>query len=532
MNSDLSRDARGTPRIRALLTVDAICIAVILILAIIGIGVPRFHSDSWSLFELSKTFFVDFYRTTTFRQFETSSLYSTAFPPLYPFLLALVCPIGNGIYAGIWLNAAICIGILAAMHRLADAVDLPRWAGNFTFVVLLATPGFFDDFVAARTMPLAILLFVLLVDTFVRAMTFGFKDWSVVFTGMISGASVLTRFDFLLPSIAVGVMLLYFCEPSRRLRIGLGYLLGLLPLLAPWVAYSFVVHGQFWASDNMRTVMSVLPTHVLNFEPDSSAVHTLRNAPNEWVYSLLFIKAPPVAIAIAKSALGNWPLVLSGIALFVVVLRRGTKASIEAIPRPLLVLLIPIAIQMSTIVLTGYTVPRYFTALTILIALLVLTAGVATMIEKAAPRVVVIAVAVLAASVPVRYGGLDLIGPRATVEFKQRAEFISTAQYASLLKALQDTPKPRVLVMHNASELGRFSDPAPPPFLDPYRFGALTGIETFPQPKNYSDSIIESFVRKFRITHIYDPKGVARPALEQSYHIASTEHPWLFRLEQ
>ncbi len=515
--------------------IDVICVAVVVTLVLIGINVPRFHSDSWSLFELSTTIFSDFYRTTTFRQYETTSLYSTAFPPLYPFMLALVHPLDSGIYAGIWLNAVICVGILAALHRLAHALDLPRWAGNFTFVVLLANQGFFDDFVAARTMPLAILLFVLLVDSFVRAMRPGAGDLPFVLTGILAGASALTRFDFLLPSVAVGVMLFFLCEPGRRLRTGFMYTLGLFPLLTPWVVYSLVMHGRLWASDNVRTVMSVFPTHVLNYLPDPSTMQTLKNAPYAWIHALLFLKAPPVVITMIKSIFGNWPLIIAGVALLVVVLRQGIKLSITSIPRPLLALVVPIAVQIGTVVLTGYTVPRYFTALTILVTLLVLTSGAANMIEKAAPRVALIVVAVLAVYIPTQFGGISLasstINHSRSVEFKPRAEFISKVQYVGMLNALQGTSKPRVLVMHNSSELGRFSDPLPPPFLDPYRFGALTGIETFPQPLNYSDSIVESFVNKFRITHLYDPYGRTRSALQHSRRVFPTEHPWLFRLE-
>jgi hypothetical protein len=173
--------------------------------------------------------------------------------------------------------------------------------------------------------------------------------------------------------------------------------------------------------------------------------------------------------------------------------------------------------------------------LTLLLTWLAMTTGAADMIEKAIPRLAIVLVALLTLYIPTEFGALKLartvLHGKTRIELSSRPEFVSAAQYEGILSALGDTPKARVLVMHDVEGLGRFDNPLPPPFLDPYRFGALTGIETFPQPRNYSDSLAAPFVKRFGITHLYDPYGAARAALERSYRVIPTPCPYLFRLE-
>src|ERR1700722_18536124 len=79
--------------------------AVTLIVFLTAIFTPVFIVDSWSYFELSKKIFTDFYRINTLRQYEIHTLYSNAFPPLWPILLAAFRRVLDlGIYGGTVLN--------------------------------------------------------------------------------------------------------------------------------------------------------------------------------------------------------------------------------------------------------------------------------------------------------------------------------------------------------------------------------------------------------------------------------------------
>jgi hypothetical protein len=258
-----------------------------------GFFLPGFVTNSWSYLELSKTIFTDFYHVTTVRNFDISTPYSQAFPPLWPVVLGTVRRVMDlGVYTGFVLNYAICIGLLAALIRLFRRIDLPVWAGIACYLCALRTTG--EPF-SGGGIPLTL---VLLTSTLVILFGESLNALRIALAGMLMGLACLTRFDAMAPACLIGVAFAareYWTsrEIWRAARVAAVYFVIFGATLSPMAVYGERHFGKLFPSDNTRIVMQARGGGVLEYyrtppEPD------LYRRPGQWISGLLLHKIPRV----------------------------------------------------------------------------------------------------------------------------------------------------------------------------------------------------------------------------------------------
>ncbi len=164
---------------------------------------------------------------------------------------------------------------------------------------------------------------------------------------------------------------------------------------------------------------------------------------------------------------------------------------------PLFVVLI--SLQVPLLATTGFKDRRYFLAWILFVSLTWL-AWLGRRIELSAfiPRERLVRLALAAAgllAVPVGYwlhqparpGVSDLLGARIQSDYR------SADQLRPLVDALHlDSSAPRLLVISG---------------IDPFQFGALTGVTTLARPSNLDPAWGEEFLCRWRVTHVIDRDG-------------------------
>ena len=101
------------PRLTEGQVTRVIGVACLLSLPLLIVCTASFFSpDAWTAYEISNTVFGDFYRENTAREYSTGGFYSSAFPPLWPVIIALFKPITGNIY-GSFIAAFVAYALFA-----------------------------------------------------------------------------------------------------------------------------------------------------------------------------------------------------------------------------------------------------------------------------------------------------------------------------------------------------------------------------------------------------------------------------------
>lgn len=322
-------------------------------------GFSAFSPDSWSYYELSSTIFSgDFYKFNTQRSYLPGQ-YSAAFPMGYPVILAVA-----RLFAGDSPEIAVAINLVFAalswivIQRLALTFGLSRLASFALAFSLLLWPGYLDEILSGRAIPAAMFFFLLGIWAY-------FKD-RMFACGLALGLAALTRFDYLVFGLAfqLGALAL---DARRRARLPLA-LVGFAIGVTPWVGYSLMRFGKYWASDNSWVALAATPSFVLDYPavPAATAVHDFGG----WL-SKVMGNMIPTARALRDGAIRMPLLAVTG----AWVLLRWTHW-----PRALRIragwLLMLVALSTAPYLLTGYADMRYFSLL-----LLAATAVLLLMVE-------------------------------------------------------------------------------------------------------------------------------------------------------
>jgi hypothetical protein len=321
--------------------------------------VGHFSPDSWNYYELSQSVLSHFYRVTTIRQFSFDTPYGVSFPPLLPVLEAMWNAIANsGVYAGTCIDliaAALTFPLLIALGRRLAASDAPA---IFAAAALYGNPWYLDEVMGGRAIPIAILLFTLLLLLLHDALRTNRRpELSAALAGLVAGLIFEARFDFLLPAMAIGAAL-GLGRTRAGSRLTAAYTAGLVVAVAPWIAYSMIRVGVPLAADNVRTLLAVAPVPVLRFVPFPDTIATLRNAPFEWLASKIDHSGPTIealAIAVGASA-------IPALAAMWAATRRGA----QGLPRETAIVLvlawIALVVQFDVTATTGYPDVRFWIA--------------------------------------------------------------------------------------------------------------------------------------------------------------------------
>ena len=307
------------------------------------VDVSRFSPDSWSYYELSKTVFSDnFYKFNTVRSY-FSNEYSTSFPFGFPVVLAFAQAV-LGEYPMTAVIVNVCASLMTALvfYKICNQIRLERLMWIAVISSLLLYPGYLDEVFSGRSIPFAMMLF--------SGAIYANNAQRHVLTGVLLGASVLVRFDYLVFAILFqgAVFVLKSHQLKDQLKLLGGFILGLVP----WIVYSLLHFGGFWVSDNSWVTISALPAFVLDY-PAAPVISAYEN-PELWL-SRVFSNIPVLLEVMVKSSF-RFPLLV--IFLSVLLLKKSFWRTVGRKRLTLAVFLL--AASIAPYLLTGYFDSRYF----------------------------------------------------------------------------------------------------------------------------------------------------------------------------
>jgi len=321
---------------------------VFLLICFFVLNQSMFTQDTWSYFELSKTIFSEkFYFANTIRSY----LYfpqSASFPFGYPLFLALVnsC-LGDNPANSVVLNIICAVISFLLIARLSSLLCFTNICTAALSSSLLMFPGYIDEVLAGRSLPLSI-AFVLL------GLTVGLKYPATVGTllaGFFFGLSVLVRFDFITHAFATLFLFWYLKKaPIRTIFIlTSGFFCGVLP----WVVYSYLYFHKFWISDNSWVALAAHNAFVLDFP--AKATSSIFSNPYDWLRKFGW-NTIRLVYHFLKALVLNPLLLVMLLYSFSIRNKLFTKYS-----NYLFIILITLSLTLVPYAMTGYFNARYFT---------------------------------------------------------------------------------------------------------------------------------------------------------------------------
>lgn len=469
---------------------------------------PPFSPDSWGYFELSRTFAADPYAISTWRSYASAIPYSSSFPPLWPALIAGVDQLtGLGVYSGYLLSGVVFLGFMLVAEATVRSAFGRRWLGGTSALLLFAFPPFQTELLAARAIPLQLLLLACTLWALTRI---GLRPLTrAAALGFLAGLLVMTRFDALFLAAGLVFASAFVDRDWRALPVAAA---ALLVAVAPWVLFSLSTFGQAFATDNAQVALSVDPREfVTNFHLRPPL--GLADAPWLWGWKLV-LHLPALIGALLLVALNALP----GVLLVTSALRRTGRERLQRCCRDLdwwrtvhgrlALLLLLTLLPIGAFLVTGYFNERYFSASVWVCELAALLAiagamrvGDARLFVICAALGVLLSLKVTLATAPDE-GRSWLDRPHLGFDPALRGP----AEFQPLLDCL-DPARPRAAVL--------FADPT-----TASRFGALTGRRAAMQPRNWSAldaTAIAEFLRRFEIGYaVPDPRLTFPPQLARA----------------
>ncbi len=240
----------------------------------------NFSPDSVAYLLLGRSFWTDgSYLTQAFRDlhsgFTNFGQESRSFPPAWPILVGATHRLlHTDLYSGVLLNAIIAFALLLCSARLGRKIlgENGSWAGLLSTALFLGTDlAFQDELIAARSIPFALLLLMLVL----LALLEDRLGWA----GVLAGVAALNRFDQLPAMLLVAAWISY--RSPRRFHL---FLLGFGVLYFPWGLRNILVFNSPFASDNSATAISTYPGfYGLSYFESGSLPGTIFTDPLLWL---------------------------------------------------------------------------------------------------------------------------------------------------------------------------------------------------------------------------------------------------------
>lgn len=452
---------------------------------------PPFSVDSWSYYELAKTFDSEFYKITTWRQYQFNNGFGVSFPPLWPFLLWITDKIFSlGIYSGYFLNLSITVFTFLILVRICDKIFQEKSFGIMLFALLLFSNHYQDELVSGRSIPLSILLSLLMLEIILKdKLTF----LEISKLGILSGLLILNRFDFLIPGLFFGLILFRLVK-DKKVCI---YYLFLLISILPWIFYSISHFGKLFVSDNSRTVISSTSVFVLDYYPEY--LPTIIDHPIDWL-----IKSLKNIFKVLQNLLqASLPVVISIVFLSFypkILTKRIRSNTINKDINKLILFFSVFLLQIATISLTGYGDKRYFSVFLLISMLLFLNYlyqiyGKNDFLYERLKYKSTILVGILCVTI----FGNQLWSITVDVYYQKRAfnsNNISIENMVDLVRIARKKQEPRILFLTSQEKNTEIA-----------KFGALTGITTFLKPTNLNDVNFVTFINQYRINMVIIDKS-------------------------
>lgn len=477
-------------------------------------GLPPYPADSWSYYELSRSFPADPMHLHVFRSYITTEPYSASFPPLWPLSIAIVDGLTGADYRSGQLAGLIYYVVAAAfLDRAGYRWFSLRGLGPAAFLVLFIFTPSLQEMVSAA--PIA--LTVMLVSALLMVMS---NPWPLTnrqcgWLGVAGGLLMLTRFDTAAFVVPLPLVLAWL---GALRRAGLARAYGLLVLAAsPWIVYSLTRFGTPFASDNSRVAMAVPKTFVLDYWPDG--VPTVMSDPGGWFGRvrelagqfwhltwrvmdeaqtpgiLVLVAAIVVVHSVARAKLSTSGRSKAFRAVVAEQLRTiGARRAVRTLAAVTLLQYLALGAALST---SGYLQPRYFVVTVLLVDLTLIAAVLAA---PAKPPL----------GAPVACVGLLLLGALRFYSMERSVPLIEGYPFTTAIALPFDdvyalatcvTDQDRIFFARDAGE--------------GYMFGAVTEGKGAMEPSNWSrltDEQRERFFRDYGITRVFVSPSAVRSA--------------------
>jgi hypothetical protein len=479
-----------------------ICVTCLLTLPLLIVGTASFFSpDAWTAYELSNTVFGDFYRQTTAREYSTEGLYSSAFPPIWPVIMALFKPLTGNIY-GSFLAAFVAYGMFAlAAEWFGRRAFGRRGIGMLSAVLLSSFPGFLREVASGRDR--ALLLFELAIagGLLVRLHKATWKRSALI--GFVAGAMAMTRFDALPTALIIltGAVIL----GVRRTNI-LVMVAFFAVAISPWIGYSRTHFNVNFASSNTWTAISVEKGDVYDYYV--TPPRTLHDAPREWVHKVVNNVRPILGALVTAIGRSVFLPVLLVLAAFVAGSSRVRGEPPDRVPasvdRPALAILVLAAAGPYVgYLVTGYHDQRYFS-----ITIWVLELFALAYLAQGGEQFFRVTLVALAAASLIWTTLRPFTTPNAKTPLQSYRSQLDRSPVDTLVNCLRraggDPANSPVLFQQSRTLLPT-----------PWTFGALAGWRTLPLPTNWAwldRAARESFMRKYHAAFVVgDPVLPAGP---------------------
>jgi multidrug transporter EmrE-like cation transporter len=460
---------------------------------------PRYSPDSWALYELSQTLWDDFYRFSHLRSYASDAPYSSAFPPLYPTLIALI----DGVFAtgprtGLYLAFACFIGFALVSEQIGRRVTGAAWVGLGAALLVVLGPGMLpDELAAGRTTPLQLLLYAIILRGLLRREALGLAGAAGI--GVLAGLAILNRFDAaLLPLLCAGMI----GWTTRKPALALASLAGAAIAVSPWIAFSLNTFGVIFATDNAGIATSLDPkAFVTDWWPaaqpslgDDLAAWLAKLTSNlgNLVYTAIALLFSPMGLALAAAL--ALPAALQYVA------SRRPQAGAPDLPAKqglglLATFAAMMAVMMAPQVISGYIEYRYFNALFWAAFLAALCALILTGANIHQRRNLGRIVGLVIAAVALPFATLQMLqaAKDGTLDSTRWSDFAATEDVKNLKSCISDNTGARVLVLGD----NRFVAKA----------GALGGLATMMEPRNMMDGRLDragsrAFIESWRVDYV------------------------------
>ncbi|MCX6116805.1 MAG: hypothetical protein NT027_04635 [Proteobacteria bacterium] len=484
---------------------DGLAILICLSFGLYAMSIQQFTVDSWTLFDLSKTFFGGdkFYSTNIVRQYADQEVLARSFPFLFPFLLATINLVLDwGIEASIVVNSIALLMIYFLFKKILSEKSMPPVAAFCCFILLLSPSAFLEEAQAGRTIPLTICLLLYVYD---RLCSTDKGPRSMAFTAFLIGLLSQLRFD-MLPVSAIGILCLLFGLKSSKHRFfaGLGYILG----ICPWVIYSWINFQKAWASDAGAQSWYAFHYYTLDYFTSKDSLPTLFSHPKDWL--VLTFNQVFEASKNFKIFIFALPLVVFVIWRIYFDSKHPLKISkvfqnVRTVDN--LIWILPLTAHAALILKSGFYQPRYF-SFELVAFLIVLAVLIGKYWDNSR------------ASWAIFFGSAGLffvsagyhviLSPHNSVSIK------SIARGSALL--------PEEMAVHDLL-LKESVDARSMLVLDDQiyyaRFATLTGTRAFPSPSNFGDCTVVNLIQNYRINYVY---GESSFELSKFYRLESLGH--------
>lgn len=497
------------------LAISLISLAMLVVCLYAVITKPYFSPDSWSYYEMSKTILHGPFRVPTIRQYLIFTDQAISFPYLYPLLIALFnqCA-GIGIYSGILVNLSAVFFTGVTLYRISQRLLKNPLPGAMAFVFLCSHYDYLGEITSARSIPVSILLTLLVFYWLCPLPQVRYRQ--IFWAGLAAGAGMVTRFDGMIVAFFAAICVAVLGTPGRWKSLG-AFIGGLLPFTLPWMIYSLVFFNSLWISDNGGTLWLLSSTVPQRYYSQQYVVPTFWNMPGIWFKLLFTVKLPTIARALGISwVLGGgvaflvWFGYLSAIGCL-----EGLRAWAGKNKRLLFTAAVVAVIYLAktaSLVLVGYNPSRYHIETCVFLVFFA-TALLTSLTENHITRQALCKHSLaIVATIILLYHGLALYYDRLPGLGENRKDYV--LQQSTILGQDPLTEEIYTIVtQHKENPRVLFID-----YEVAFRFGALTGIQTFTLPFTQNDD--PQALLELSQTYIHPDYVLAAWALPEDYMAA------------